>query len=137
MLRLVFLNSGVPTPLFKALPTANVTANVIAALLQRRLGQRVLACFRQDNDLAGHTAGYMRAIETLEGIFIESGGRQVEHDTTTRETDDPVGVSASKMHLMQAANDCHALGMGNALQQIEHSRARVWVETRYRLIGDN
>jgi hypothetical protein len=31
---------------------------------------------------SGQIVGYVRTIEPLEGILIESGGRQVEHDTT-------------------------------------------------------
>jgi hypothetical protein len=41
------------------------------------------------------------------------------------------------MHLMQAANDCYSLRTGNAVQQIQHARARTGIEAGYRLIGDN
>ena len=84
-----------------------------------------------------HGAGHLRAIELPEGIFVESCGRQIEYDTAARQTDDPVGIRAREMYLVQTANDRYALGAGDAMQQIEHARARVWVEACYRLVGEN
>src|SRR5262249_927856 len=46
-------------------------------------------------------------------------------------------VSASEMHLMQAANYCHSLRTGDAMQRIEHARARAGIEAGYRLTGEN
>jgi hypothetical protein len=36
----------------------------------------------EDAGGSGNVIGYVGAIEPLKGIFIESGGRQVKHDTT-------------------------------------------------------
>src|ERR1700732_1165478 len=82
-----------------------------------------------------HGVVHLRAIELLEGFFVESCGRQIEYDTAARQTDDPVGIRAREMYLVQTANDRYALGAGDAMQQIEHARARVWVEACYRLVG--
>ena len=54
--------------------------HLVGAGAQRSVVFRLLAL--EDAGGSGHIVGYVRTIEPLEGTLIESGGRQVKHDTT-------------------------------------------------------
>jgi hypothetical protein len=39
--------------------------------------------------------------------------------------------------LVEAAQDAHAIRLGNTPQQLEHPSTRIGVEARHRLVGDD